>query len=61
VPPFGHLLGFQTYVDARLLELPRIAFNAGSRTTSLVMAPTDFQRLEQPIVGHFALDEAPAT
>jgi Ala-tRNA(Pro) deacylase len=61
VPPFGHLLGFQTYVDVRLLELPRIAFNAGSRSTSVVMAPMDFQRLEQPIVGHFALDESPAT
>ncbi len=59
VPPFGHLLGFQTYVDARLLDLPRIAFNAGSRATSVVMSPADYQRLEQPIVGRIALDEAP--
>ena len=57
VPPFGHLLGLPTYVDARLLELPRIAFNAGSRTTSVIMAARDLARLARPIIGHFAVDE----
>jgi Cys-tRNA(Pro) deacylase len=56
VPPFGHLMGLPTYVDERLLAEPRIAFNAGSRTTSVVMAPGDFARLEQPQVGRFAAD-----
>src|SRR5256714_4203826 len=57
VPPFGHLLGLLTYVDARLLELPRIAFNAGSRTTSVVMATRDFARLANPIIGRFAAED----
>src|SRR5919198_651345 len=57
VPPFGHLLGLPTYVDVRLLELPRIAFNAGSRSTSVVLATRDFARLANPIVGRFAVEE----
>jgi prolyl-tRNA editing enzyme YbaK/EbsC (Cys-tRNA(Pro) deacylase) len=56
VPPFGHLLGLPTYVDAQLLAQPRIAFNAGSRTTSVVLATADFVRLEQPTVGSFAAE-----
>ncbi|HWE60332.1 MAG TPA: YbaK/EbsC family protein [Chloroflexota bacterium] len=59
VPPFGHLIGFPTYVDERLLALPRIAFNAGSRSTSVLLATTDFVRLEQPVVGRFAADDVP--
>jgi prolyl-tRNA editing enzyme YbaK/EbsC (Cys-tRNA(Pro) deacylase) len=58
VPPFGHLLGLPTYVDEQLLTIPRIAFNAGSRSTSLVLATADFLRLERPIVGRFATDGA---
>jgi prolyl-tRNA editing enzyme YbaK/EbsC (Cys-tRNA(Pro) deacylase) len=54
VPPFGHLLGLTTYVDRRLIDQPRIAFNAGSRTVSVLLATADFVRLEQPIVGQFA-------
>lgn len=54
VPPFGNLLGLQTYVDEDLLEEPRISFNAGSRTTSIVMSPGDYARLVQPITGRFA-------
>jgi len=59
VPPFGHLLGLTTYADERLLALPRIAFNAGSRSTSVVLLTADYVRLEQPIVGRFAADAAP--
>jgi prolyl-tRNA editing enzyme YbaK/EbsC (Cys-tRNA(Pro) deacylase) len=58
VPPFGHLLGLPTHVDEQLLAVPRIAFNAGSRTTSVVLATTDFVRLEQPTVGRFVVDGA---
>ncbi len=59
VPPFGSLLGLPVFVDERLLDLPRISFNAGSRTTSVVMAPADYQRLEQPTSGRFASDDQP--
>lgn len=54
VPPFGHLFGLVTYVDERLLEQPRLAFNAGSRTTSVLLATADYVRLEQPIAGRLA-------
>jgi Ala-tRNA(Pro) deacylase len=58
VPPFGRLLGFPTYADERLLSLPRIAFNAGSRSVSVVLATADYVRLEQPTVGRFASEDA---
>lgn len=54
VPPFGSLMGLPTYADEGLLALPQISFNAGSRTTSLILATADYQRLEQPISGSFA-------
>jgi Ala-tRNA(Pro) deacylase len=54
VPPFGNLLGFPTYVDERLLDLPQISFNAGSRTFSVILAVPDYRRLAEPIVARFA-------
>lgn len=57
VPPFGHLMGLPTYIDERLLAEPRIGFNAGSRSASVVMDPAEFARLEQPTIGRFAADE----
>lgn len=54
VPPFGNLMGLDTYVDERLLGLQLISFNAGSRTTSVVMPPGEYLRLAQPTVGRYA-------
>jgi len=46
VPPFGRpVLPLPLYADVALLEEPRMAFNAGSLTTSLVMATVDYQRV----------------
>jgi len=56
VPPFGHLMGLPTYVDERLLELPQISFNAGSRTFSVIMATADYRRLAEPTTGRFAAE-----
>lgn len=56
VPPFGNLMGLDTYVDERLLDLPVISFNAGSRTTSVVMKPGDYRRLVNPTVARYASD-----
>ena len=61
VPPFGHLLGLKTYADERLFSQSHIAFNAGSRTVSVVLATADYQRLEQPVTGRFAADPSQAT
>jgi Ala-tRNA(Pro) deacylase len=54
VPPFGALFGLPTFVDIHLLDQPRIAFNAGSRTTSLILSTADYARLAEATVGHFA-------
>ena len=59
VPPFGALFGLPTYVDAELLALPRIAFNAGSRSTSVILDTADYARLADAIVGRFAADAEP--
>jgi prolyl-tRNA editing enzyme YbaK/EbsC (Cys-tRNA(Pro) deacylase) len=47
-----------TYVDERLLTLPRISFNAGSRTVSVIMAVADYARLAGATPARFAGDEA---
>jgi prolyl-tRNA editing enzyme YbaK/EbsC (Cys-tRNA(Pro) deacylase) len=57
VPPFGTLMGFPTYVDERLLAEPRISFNAGSRTTSIILSTPDYQRLLEPISARFASED----
>lgn len=53
VPPFGSLLAIPTYADEGLLGMPRIVFNAGSRSTSVLLATADYLRLEKPTVGRF--------
>jgi prolyl-tRNA editing enzyme YbaK/EbsC (Cys-tRNA(Pro) deacylase) len=53
VPPFGHLLGLPTYVDERLLANRRLAFNAGSRTTSVLLETSDYQRLASATIARF--------
>jgi Ala-tRNA(Pro) deacylase len=55
VPPFGApVLPFPLYVDPSVLENPRVAFNAGSLTDSMIMAIDDYRRLAQPEVFCFA-------
>jgi Ala-tRNA(Pro) deacylase len=58
VPPFGNLLDLPTYVDERLLELPHISFNAGSRSVSIIMQPADYRRLANPTVARFASEDS---
>ena len=57
VPPFGSLLGFQTFADEDLVRLPRIVFNAGNRGVSVLLSTADYVRVEQPLVGRFASGE----
>ena len=46
VPPFGQpILPLPLYVDQALTENRRLAFNAGSLTTSFVMAMADYLRI----------------
>ena len=49
VPPFGEpILPFGLYVDSRIRDNERIAFNAGSLTDSIIMSAADYLRLANP-------------
>lgn len=46
VPPFGRpILDLDPFVDPSVLDRPRIAFNAGSLTDSVILASADYARL----------------
>ncbi|MGL4539441.1 MAG: YbaK/EbsC family protein [Candidatus Rhabdochlamydia sp.] len=46
VPPFGKpILPFDLYIDLSIKDLPKIAFNAGSLSDSIVIATEDYLRL----------------
>ena len=50
VPPFGSILGLQTYVDPRLSENETIHFNAGLLTDSVSMPYHAYIEIEKPII-----------
>jgi hypothetical protein len=57
VLPFGRLvLPFDLFVDGSILENDRIAFNARSLTTSIIMSVKDhdYMRVAQPTVFYFS-------
>lgn len=51
VPPFGSVLGLQTYSDVGLEDV--LNFNIGLLTESLQMKKEDYLKLENPIMGNF--------
>lgn len=56
VPPFGPpVLPFELFVDEALQKNDRVAFNAGSLTTSFVVPMADYLRVAQPRVIAFSL------
>ena len=58
VPPFGHpVLPLDLYIDRSIADNQRIAFNAGSLTTSIIMAVSDYLRVAQPMCIEFAAAE----
>jgi prolyl-tRNA editing enzyme YbaK/EbsC (Cys-tRNA(Pro) deacylase) len=55
VPPFGPpILPFELFVDAAIRENPRIAFNAGSLTDSIIMTVPDYLTVVKPRVFAFS-------
>lgn len=58
MPPFGSLYGVPVYVDRALAQDPQIVFRAGSHRETMTVAYADFERLERPQGGDFAV--APA-
>ena len=54
VPPFGRpILPFELYVDRSIVSNPRIAFNAGSLTDSIVLSVQDYLKVADPTVLEF--------
>jgi prolyl-tRNA editing enzyme YbaK/EbsC (Cys-tRNA(Pro) deacylase) len=59
VPPFGRpILPFDLYVDIAMTENPRIAFNAGSLTDSVILSLDDYMAVAEP-QRVFAFSEQP--
>lgn len=54
VPPFGPMLGLETYVDKLLTKPNTVVVSGGSFEASLSMTPTELLRLSQGIVGSFS-------
>jgi Ala-tRNA(Pro) deacylase len=55
LPPFGSQYGMLTLVDASLSSQEHIVFESNSRTEALELKWEDFRRLENPLVGSFAI------
>ncbi len=53
LPPFGSLYKVPTLVDRSLMKLPKISFNAGSFTESIVMTPAQYKKIEELTEGSF--------
>jgi Ala-tRNA(Pro) deacylase len=55
VPPLGRPIPpFDLFVDDSILENEKIAFNAGSLTTSIIMSVEDCVRIAHPTVFGFS-------
>lgn len=54
MPPFGNLYGIPVLVEKALTEDEDIVFNACKHTESIRMKYRDYERLVQPLIGHFS-------
>ena len=54
VPPFGSVLGIETYADESLRANEELVFNAGLRSTSIFISLADYDALEKPRWLNFA-------
>jgi Ala-tRNA(Pro) deacylase len=57
MPPFGSLYDLRIYVDQMVTEVDDLCFNAGSHEQIMRMDCNDYLKLEQPVVGAFAIKE----
>lgn len=57
VPPFGSpILPFTLYIDAKIEDNEKVAFNAGSLTDSVIMQRADYLRIANGTIFDFTLD-----
>ena len=57
MPPFGSLYNIRVFVDEMITEIDDLCFNAGSHEQILRMDCGDYLKLEQPVIGTFAIKE----
>ena len=57
MPPFGSLYGTRVFVDEMVTEVDDLCFNAGTHEQILRMEYLDYLKLEQPVIGAFAIKE----
>lgn len=57
MPPFGKLYDMRVFMDQMVSEVDDLCFNAGSHAQIVRMECDDYLKLEQPVIGDFALKE----
>ena len=57
MPPFGSLYNMRVFMDEMVSEVDDICFNAGSHAQIIRMECDDYKRLEQPVIGQFAVKD----
>lgn len=60
MPPFGNLWDMRVFVDRRLREDEKIAFNAGTHSELIQMPYAEFERLVEPVVLEIGVHEEAA-
>jgi Ala-tRNA(Pro) deacylase len=58
IPPFGSLYHLPLFLDKKLLKHKKINLPAGSYTESVVINVKDYLKLENPVLGNFAIKKA---
>jgi len=53
VPPIGPAIGLPVFVDEKLMQEPKICFNAGMHTRSILMGSQDYLGIIKPTIGNF--------
>lgn len=61
LPPFGSQYGMRTMLDADLAKETWMVFEGSTHHDAVRMSVSDFQRVEQPLLVHFAIDPQPAS
>ncbi|MCK4709608.1 MAG: YbaK/EbsC family protein [Gammaproteobacteria bacterium] len=57
MPPFGTLYDMRVLMDEMVSEVDDICFNAGTHAQIIRMECDDYLRLEQPVIGQFAVKD----
>jgi Ala-tRNA(Pro) deacylase len=57
-PPFGRMFAIDTYVDEALVNQREIVMPGGDHRTAIRMRTSEFLRVAEPQLGHFALHQS---